>query len=174
MDTQIVEMAENVTSLFDQTFTELIERRDAEYNTAIAPLDAERESLTQEHGAIGEASANLEKILPARAREAQREADVLTVAGKHEEAEAKIAEAEDAKRAPSAMNDRQREIDERIAVIDREKRAIARRVFEQWYAELLPVCRAAERGFLVILLDGLEDSFTEFMAETGTGATNNR
>ena len=86
----------------------------------------------------------------------------------------KLAELAEFKRKPVAMRGRQSEIRARLDDIQAEKRDIAKQVFEQWYSELQPVVRSAEHGLLVTLLGGLEQSFYEFQARTGTGTSDNR
>lgn len=165
-DTEIEDVCEKIGGTFEQAFAMLIERRDGQYAASIAPLDAEAGELAQEHAAIEEAASGLEKLLPAKARLAQYEADQLTVAGKIEEAEAKREEQRQAEAAPAAMRERQSEIARRIEAIVEEKRTCARRLFEPWYAECQSVIRAAERGLFVTLLDGLWDACLDFEART--------
>ena len=117
------EMAEYIGQAIDETFAALIERRDSQYAAAIAPLDAERESLSQEHAAIGEAAQNLAELLPAKARVAQAEHDRLLLAGDREGAAVKLAEQKEAEHAAEAMRARQREIFNRLeAITEREAR----------------------------------------------------
>ena len=171
-DTEVQDVAEEIGGILQAAFDVLIHRREAAFATAIEPLDAEKESLTQEHVAIEEARVNLERLLPARSRVAQSEADALLLAGKHEAAQVKLAEAEEAANAPAAMTERQREISARIEAIEREKKTIARRIFESWYADVKHIIRAAEHGLFVTLLNGVEDSMIDFRTRTGTTSPN--
>jgi hypothetical protein len=173
-DTEVQDVAEEIGGTLQAAFDLLVERRDREYADAIEPLDAESETLEQESASIGEARVNLERLLPAKAREAQRAADALLLAGRHEEATAKLTEAEEATNAPAAMSERQREISARIEAIEAEKQAAARRIFSTWYAEVQIVVRAAERGLFCTLLDGLRASFYEYQERTGTAGTLDR
>jgi len=166
---EILEMAAAITDVFSDTFTALIERRDAAYNAEIVPLEAERQSLLRKYVAIEVTARNLEKLLPATERIAQADADALLLAGKADEAEVKLQEAQQAAHAPVAMNERQREIAERIEAIDIEKRSIAVRIFQEWYGECQHVIRSAERGLFTELLDGLESSLFAFQEQTNTG-----
>ena len=166
-DTEVTDMAEEIGGTLEAAFALLIERRDRHYADAIEPLDVERDTLEQESASIGEARVNLERLLPAKAREAARAADALLLAGKREASEAKLAEAAEAANAPEAMKERQREISARCEAIEQEKKAIARRIFESWYPDAQRVIRAAEHGLLVILLDGVEDSMNDYQARTG-------
>ena len=166
-DTEVTGMAEEIGGIMEAAFDVLIQRRDRQFAAAVEPLDAEEESLKDESASIQEARTNLEKLLPAKAREAQRAADALLLDGKREEAQAKIAEMEEATNAPAAMTGRQQEISARCEAIEQEKKAIARRIFESWYPDAQRVIRAAERGLLVILLDGVEDSMNDYQARTG-------
>ena len=113
-------------------------------------------------------------LLPAKARIAQYEADKLTVSGKSEEAKAKLKEMREAERAPETMHARQREIVSRIETIEEEKKAEARRIFQEWYADVQHVIRAAEHGLFIVLLDQLESSFYSYQESTGTGTSDNR
>jgi len=166
-DTEVQDVAEEIAGTLQAAFALLIERRDRQYAEAIEPLDVERDTLEQESASIGEARVNLERLLPAKAREAARAADALLLAGKREASEAKLAEAAEAANAPEAMKERQREISARCEAIEQEKKAIARRIFESWYPDAQRVIRAAEHGLLVILLDGVEDSMNDYQARTG-------
>lgn len=164
----IKDVAEELRDSLQEAYDVLIERRDRQYADAIEPLDVEAEALRQEHVSLGAAARNLELLLPATAREAQREADRLMLDGKHEEAAAKIAEAEEARSAPAAMKERQQAITARIAAIESEKKDAARRVFRSWHQDCQKIIRPIERGLFVTILDGLQDSFYEFQARTGT------
>ena len=80
-DTEFRNVCEQIGGTAEGAYELLIERREAALTAAIQPLDAEKETLIKEFRAIEEASADLAKILPARAREAQREADRLLLEG---------------------------------------------------------------------------------------------
>ena len=167
----VEDACEEISITASEAFKFLIERREAALAAAIAPLDAEEQSLRQEYVSIGDAARSLELLLPAKARIAQSEADQLTVAGKSEEAKAKLEEMRQAESAPTAMRERQKEIAERIEAIEGEKRAIARRIFETWYSECQAVVRAGETGLFITLLNGLRESFVEYEQRTDTGGT---
>ena len=166
-------LADRIKSAFDDALAALIARRDQQYADETRALDAEREALVKEHAAIGETAENLRELLPAKAREAQREADKLVLAGKREEARAKIAEMEQAEHAPVAMQEQQREISARIHEIDGEKEAVAKTVFAEGYGACQVVVRVGEKG-LFGLLDGLERSFYAYQDRTNTGTSDNR
>lgn len=169
IDQEISDLAERIGAIFTEALETLVNRRNRRYASEITALQAERETLAKEYACIEEAAGNLKGILSAKAREAQREADSLILAGKPEEAQAKLREAEEAALAPAKMADRQREISARVEAIQKEKRAIARRTFLQWHDEILPVIRAAEQGLFLSLLDGIERTFYDFQAVTETG-----
>jgi hypothetical protein len=171
-DTEVEDCADEIVGTLEAAFDLLIERREAALAAAIKPLDTEEQSLRQEYGSIGSAARTLELLLPARKREAEREADRLLLDGKPEEARAKIAESEEARTAPEAMKGRQREISARIEAIAGERQAIARRVFETWYGELQHVIRAAERGLFIELLDKSRDEMFAFQTRTNTTSPN--
>jgi len=173
-DTEIHARAERLSATFQEIFTMLIERRDTAYEEAIAPLDAERRALAKEYSTIEKAAQRLRELLPAKERVTRREADELLLEGKREEAEAKLREAQQAAEAPAAMVVRQQEILARVHEIDDEKKAIAKQVFEEWYPKCQKVIRAGEHGFFVVLLGGLEQSFYQYQASTGTGMSDNR
>jgi hypothetical protein len=130
-------------------------------------LDAERENLAQESADIAQAAGNLELILPASERVAQHEADELLLAGKLEEAEAARREYEEARSAPGAMKERQRQITRRIEAIADEKKSIAKHVFETWFTDLQRVIRAAERGLFIELLDKAHDEMYAYQDRHG-------
>ena len=171
IDTEVTDMAEEIGGILEAAFDVLIQRRDRQFAAAVEPLDAEEESLRDESASIHEARRNLEKLLPAREREAQRQADALLLAGEHKAAQVKLTEAEDAANAPAAMTDRQREISARIEAIEAEKQAAARKIFESWYPDDQRIIRAAEHGLFVTLLNGVEDAMTNYEARAGKGET---
>ena len=167
-------LADRIKSAFDDALAALIAQLYQQYEDEIAPLQTKQAGLEEEYASIEQAAHRLRVLLPAQQREAQREADRLMVSGQLQEAKAKIAEMEQAQHAPAAMHEQQREISARIHEIDAEKKAIAKRVFEEWYGQLQPVVRASEHGLLITLLGGLEESFYQFQASTGTGMSDNR
>ena len=170
-DTEFRNVCEQIGGTAEGAYELLIERREAALTAAIQPLDAEKETLIKEFRAIEEASADLAKILPTRAREAQREADRLLLEGKHEEAETKMQEAQEAANAPATMTERQREISSRLEAIDAERKVAAKRIFEQWYSELQQVIRASEHGLFIELLDKSRDEMYSFQERHGLGGT---
>lgn len=170
-DTEVEDCAEEIVGTAEGAFDLLLERREAAFAAAIEPLDAERASLLEEHASIGEAAQSLETLLPARARQAQREFDVLTLAGKPAKAALKLEEMREAERAPEAMRQRQREIAIRCEAIEGEKKAIAKRIFESWYSALQSVIRAAEHGLFIELLNKALDEmygYQDFHGLQGT------
>jgi hypothetical protein len=171
-DTEIQDACEEISGTAEGAYDLLIERREAALAAAIKPKDAERESLLAEYGSIGEAAQSLELLLPAREREAQRQADALLLDGKPEEARAKIAEQREAEAAPATMKARQQAISARIEAIEEERKTIARRVFETWYGELQHVIRASEHGLFIELLDKSRDEMYAFQTRTNTTSPN--
>ena len=165
------EMAECIGQAIVEARDRLLAERDAQIAAANAPLDGERESLLEEYGAIVEAAQNLEALLPAKAREAQRQADVFLLAGKREEAQAKIAEQREAEAAPATMKARQQAISARLEALEEQKREIARHVFLDWYTNLQTTIRSCEHGLFIDLLDsGLGEmrAYQERHGLTGT------
>jgi len=155
---EIEKIRAGISGTVEAAFDLLLERREAALAAALSPLDEEEKSLRKEYGEIGAAARNLELLLPAKAREAQRQADALLLEGKQEEAATKIAEAEEARTAPESMKERQGEITERLEAIAGERQVIAKHIFEPWYAELQHVIRAAEHGLFIELLDKAQDA----------------
>lgn len=167
-DTFIDDMAEFLSEQFSAAFALLVARRDDAYNSAIATLDDERMALAQESAEIEETIGNLEPLLAAKDREANRQADSLLLEGKQEEAQAKLAEATVTRNASGAMRDRQCECEARYRALKGEKEVAARNVISAWLGECQAVTRASEHGFLVVLLAGLKRSLAEFKDRTGT------
>jgi hypothetical protein len=167
-DTEIQDVCEEITGTLEAAFDLLIERKDAAYSAAVEPLDKEAEQLAQESAAISEDARNLEELLPAKVRVSQSEHDRLLLAGDREGAAAKLAEQQEAEAVPAAVSRRQREIDARVEAIESEKRAIKSRIFQTWYGEMQTVIRAVERGFFIVLLDGLSASLFEFEPHAAT------
>ena len=159
-DMKIQDTAKEINDALEAAFDILIERRDTAYAAAIVPLNAESESLAQEHGDISEAAQSLELLLPAKARIAQYEADKLTVSEKSEEAKAKLEEMETARNAPALMRARQQQIADRIDEIVKEKQDAARGIFHEWLeAEVCLVVRAASGIFQATTRDRSELRF---------------
>jgi hypothetical protein len=134
---------------------------------AVAKLEAERDKLEEESQGIQAAANELKLLLPAKAREAERAADVLLLAGKPAEAQAKRKEQQQAERAPAEMEQRCRAITVRCGQIASEKEAIARRVFQEWYPEL----RAGLLAEQTAMCDALDSAWTgivRYAGETGT------
>lgn len=145
------ELAQRIRDFSAAAMATLNGRREAAFAAAFEPLETEKESLTQEHVAIEEARVNLERLLPARSRVAQAEADVLTLAGDAEGAEAKLQEAQEAANAPTAMTERQRAIHARIEAIEVEKRTALRRAGEDFLKASILLIRASETGLALCL-----------------------
>jgi hypothetical protein len=164
----VEDLAAEIESTLARAFDVLVARRDTAFATAIEPLELEAQELARESRSISQAAQNLEKLLPAMAREAQRQADVLLLAGKREEAQAKIAEQRQAEAAPATMKAREQAISNRIEAISEEKKEQARRIFADWYLDCQKVIRPIEHGLFVVLLDGLRESFFHFQAATDT------
>jgi chaperone required for assembly of F1-ATPase len=157
-DAMIDDAARSLAECFTNTFAMLIERRGSQYAEAIEPLDAEAESLEAEDAALEQDALNLEGLLESRARVSQHEADCLTLAGKHGEAEGKREEMEAAKNAPRLMHERRQAIAVRLAAIETEKQNAAGRAFSSFYREAQQIVRVAERGLFIVLLDGIEEA----------------
>jgi hypothetical protein len=146
----------------EKSITEIVTTKLQELRTTFAAatlaLDTERDKLEEESSEIRAASNELKLLLPAKAREAERAADVLLLQGKSQEAAAKIKEQKQAERAPAEMEQRCRAISARIGEIASEKEAIARRVFAEWYpklraslvAEQLAMCDALDASWVGI------------------------
>ena len=135
---------------------------------AVAKLEAERDKLEEESQGIQAAANELKLLLPAKAREAERAADVLLLQGKSQEAAAKIKEQQQAERAPAEMEQRCRAITVRCGQIEAEKEAIARRCFAEWYPRLRAAL-VAEQTAMVDALDAAWTGIVRFSGETGTG-----
>ena len=71
------------------------------YAEAVSGLNVERVNLENESQGILKAADELKLLLPAKAREAERAADALLLAGKHEAAQAKRDEQQQAEAAPA-------------------------------------------------------------------------
>src|ERR1035437_1829500 len=70
------------------TVDSLLQELRTTFAAATSGLNAEREGLEKESAAIQTAADELRLLLPAKAREAERAADVLLLDGKREEAHA--------------------------------------------------------------------------------------
>jgi hypothetical protein len=164
---EIQGLCDEITSSMESAYADLLAAREAEIADATAHLEAEAATLRREQADITEAAGNLESLLPAQQREAQRQADAALLAGRLEEAEAKRQEYETARRAPEAMNARQREIAQRLETIANEKKIIVKLIFETWISDLQKIIRASERGFFLGLLDKAHDELYTFQEQHG-------
>jgi seryl-tRNA synthetase len=136
---------------------------------AVAKLEAERDKLEEESQGIQAAANELKLLLPAKAREAERAADVLLLQGKSQEAAAKIKEQKQAERAPAEMEQRCRAIVVRCDEIEAEKEAIARRCFSDWYPRL-HAALVAEQLAMVDALDAAWTGIVRFAGAHGLAA----
>ena len=170
-DTEVRDISEKIGGTAEGAYDLLLERREAAFAAAIEPLDSEREALAEESAGIEESARTLELLLPAAAREAQREADRLMLDGKADEAAAKLEESKTAAETPGLMRRRQREIAARIEQIGEEKKAVARCIFDTWYAELQHVIRASEHGLFIGLLDKARDEMYAYQNRHGLQGT---
>jgi polyhydroxyalkanoate synthesis regulator phasin len=171
VDDGMKEACEEIGDVIQGIYNSLLEIRDTQYDTEAIPLNKEEQKLEAENLSIIEAASKLEFLLPAQEREAQRKADALLLAGKLEEAEAKRAEHEAARHTPEAMEERQRQIAQRIEAIREEKKAIARRVFGQWYTDIQKLIRATEHQLFIGLLDKSYDEMYAYQNRHDLGAT---
>lgn len=145
----------------------LLAKLNQQYDDETAALDTEHVALEQEHAAIEEKAHDLEELLPARQRVSAYEADKLLLEGKIAESQLKRAESEQAKNAPAMMRQRQDEISARLTAIEGEKKAIARRTFDQQYEGAQSIVRAGERA-LIDTLKTLVEGFYAYEARTNT------
>ena len=164
---EIQGLCDEITSAMEGAYAALLECRESEIVAATLSLVAEEAALRQERADIEEASGNLESLLPAQQREAQRQADAALLAGRLEEAEEKRQEYETARRAPEAMNQRQCNIALRLEAIANERQVIAKGIFETWISDLQKIIRASERGLFLGLLDKAHDELYTFQEQHG-------
>jgi hypothetical protein len=148
------------------TVDSLLQELRTTFAAATSGLNAEREGLEKESAAIQTAADELRLLLPAKAREAERAADVLLLDGKREEAQAKREEQQQAESAPAEMEQRRGAIAVRLGEIEAEKRDTARRVFKEWFEELrTPLVE--EQRTLIAALDNAWAGIQAFAIETG-------
>jgi hypothetical protein len=166
-------MADSISALFDRALERLIALRDERYADGIKELELEADQLSKEYAQLEEDIRGIESTLPSRERLVQRQVDELVVNG-DPAAKQKFAELAEFKRKPVVMRERQGVIHDRFQSINQEKCDIAKQVFEDWLKVVRPIVRASEHGLLITLLGGLEGSFYQFQASTGTGTSDNR
>jgi hypothetical protein len=154
----------------EQSITEIVTTKLQELRTTFAAatlaLDTERDKLEEESQGILKQANKLRLPLPAQAREAQRQADKLLLAGKPEEAAAKYALQRLAERAPAEMEQRCRTIAARIGEIASEKEAIARRCFAEWCPRLRAAL-VAEQTAMVDALDAAWSGICRYAGDHG-------
>ena len=97
----------------------------------------------------------------------QFEYDQLVVAGKSQEAQAKLAELEQIKAAPAKIEARRTEIEKRVAELEGERKTALRRVAVDFREASIELIRGAETG-LARLLDGTRDSLNTLETQVGS------
>ncbi len=164
--------ADNAAKCFSNDFENSLEILAGEladnYENTIRPLNAEQKALMRESAALSKSLKESSETVESQLRVAQLQSDLLQIEGKKEEARAKFSEAEAALASAAAQRNRLAEIGARYRAIEIEKQAAARRVAIEWWGECAKVTRAAQHGFLVTLLNGLEQSLAEFRRDTNT------
>lgn len=140
------------TQKLTELVSELLEQFHTTNDAAVSGLESERANLENESQGLLKAAEDLRPFLPAQAREAQREADALLLAGKRKEAEARYAEQQRAEAAPAEWETRRAAIAARLKQIEAEQKAIARRVFQDWFPALRAVL-LEDQGELVEAMD---------------------
>ena len=167
----VEEMAARIRAGIDETFAALIERRDAALAAEISPLEGERARLETESTELLSQRDELLRRLDAVRQVCQYESARLLLDGKDVEAQGKRSEMKVAEHAPAELDERHRQISARIAAIDGEKKAIAKRSFETWYSELKQFIRAAEHGLFLSLLDKARNEMETYEQRHALGAT---
>lgn len=137
-----------------------------EYQLRVAPLDQEDRQLEGERRTLSESRANLEPVIQAKARVLGRQADELAAAGDVEGATGKRAEACAVQANYEGIQGKISQIDARRTAIGEEKRAIARQLWEERYANL-PAATFAVIESAVDLLDGIETGMYTFQKLVG-------
>ena len=136
------------------------------YTAATATLDAEYTDLEKDSQGILKTANKLKRVLEAQARESQRLADKLLLAGDSAGAQAMQDKQRAAERAPLELERRASTISARLWEIVSEKKVIARHVFQEW----LPRFREALVEEQRRMCDGLDlawDGVQRFALETG-------
>lgn len=149
-----------------ETVASQLEELHTTFAAAVEELNVERAGLETESQEILKAADELRLLLPAQAREAQRAADALLVAGKREKAQAKLEEQQRAEAAPAGMEQRRSDIARRIEAIGNEKKVIARKVFKLWIQDARVPGIEAQRKVCADL-DLMWQGIIAFAQETG-------
>jgi hypothetical protein len=168
-------MARAITREFDRTLEQLIKLRNTRYARAIEELDNhESDALAREYEELQTAIHDIEATLPAKTRVTQHEIDVLSVSGAPDaqrDIAAKRAELKELQHRLPVMKQRMSEIQDCFQEINRQKRNVAKPVYEQWLKAVQPIVLAAEHGLFITLLGGLEKDLSLYQERTGTGRT---
>jgi hypothetical protein len=169
------QMSDAIATLFSSVLNRLVALRDERYSAAIEELDNhESEALAKEYGDLEEDIRAIEATLPAKTRVTQHEIDVLSVSGApnaQRDIAAKRAELKELQHRPPVMKQRMSEIQDCFQEINRQKRNVAKPVYEQWLKLVQPIVLAAEHGLFITLLGGLEKDLSLYQERTGTGRT---
>jgi hypothetical protein len=171
------EAVNRISDLFNAIPTRLIEVLKQNYAREIVEFEEEAELLGAEYSRI-QKNIEEQKILgPANDRLTRHEADKLLFSGSPtamQDAQNKLEDMQYGKDNTVELDARMAEIHDRLQSIQVERRAVAKQVFENWFAKVQPVVRAAEHGLFITLLDGLKQGFEQYQQDTNTGISNNR
>jgi ribosomal protein L34 len=160
------EMAQRERDFSREAFAVLNERREKGYAAARWPLDKELTALAGESAEIETRSQGFIERMASAERVKRFEADQLLIQGKDGEAQAKLAELEEAKAAPAKIEERRREIEERVGQIEAAKRTALRRAAEDFKWASITLIRANETA-LATTLDGVRDALNTLEAQLG-------
>jgi hypothetical protein len=167
IDESLDEVKAEIALILERALAVLVDSLNRQYDDEVAELDKESAGLAVEYAGINEEQEKLGAVLPSLHREAERQADALTIAGDHSAAEAKLAEAREVEKIPLSMEQKKKVISDRFDRIPGEKVAIAQRVFERLFPQMQSISRAAEAGFCA-LLDGVVRLSEAYQRRTGT------
>jgi len=158
-------MGQSIRDLSAECFAMLNERREKAYAAECASLDEQLAALAGESAEIEGESQGVTERLESATRVIRFEADQLIARG--ENAQTKLAELEKFKAAVANIEARRREIAERCAQLEEEKRTSLRRAAEEFRESSIALIRGCEAA-LAGALDETRNILNTLERQVGT------
>jgi hypothetical protein len=155
LDTEVQDMVKRLSDSFNAAFALLVTRRNDARDAEFERLDNELMRLAEKSAALSQAVTNLESTLPAKTREAQREADALVLSGKSEQAAAVLAKAQKEQDALTAMRAQIHDLEDQGGAIQEKRKFVSADTLEDFVSEAKQLIRTAESGLFLQLLNGV-------------------
>lgn len=147
----------------DKVLMELFENYEAEN----ARIDQEIDRLDKKQRELLEAATAVsQEEVDSLYRVRMRQVDDFRAEGKAEEADRVLQSAEEARAVPERLEDAYAESRRQEAILERERKDVARKTLDEWAPGIVELVRGEERK-LFAMLDKIEAQITEFVELTG-------